>query len=218
MVVTRYEKDKERLQKYLPQLRGCAGLSAEALAKRIGTTKQAISFMEKHLDKPMTKMQYICIRSVFDEEYYKNPDNLNLRDCYDLVFSDPDFYEENIIRIEYAMHQAVEDTKIQKKKNRAKVKNTGTALVEGTIAGTTAATLGVGGIAAATFPLMFPVVGIAAALVGGAVVSTKGKSRKEDLAKTENKRASSQIVHSDWLCEAFNEMSENNKNDESLTE
>lgn len=102
--MTRYEKDKERLQKYLPQLRGCAGLSADALAQKVGITKQAISFMEKHPEKPMTKMQYICIRSVFDEEYHKNPDNLNLRDCYDLVFSDPDFYEENLIRIEYAMH------------------------------------------------------------------------------------------------------------------
>lgn len=211
----RYEKDKERLQKYLPQLRGCAGLSADALAQKIGTTKQTISFMEKHPEKPMTKMQYICIRSVFDEEFYKNPDNLNLRDCYDLVFSDPDFYEENITRIEYAMHQAVEDTKIQKKKNRAEAKITGAALTGGTMAGATAATLGVGGIAAATFPLMFPTVGIAAALVGGAMISTKGKNNKEEMAKAKNKRASGRIVHSDWLCEAFDSMQENSKNDES---
>lgn len=212
--MTRYEKDKERLQKYLPQLRGCAGLSADALAQKVGITKQAISFMEKHPEKPMTKMQYICIRSVFDEEYHKNPDNLNLRDCYDLVFSDPDFYEENLIRIEYAMHQAVEDTKIQKKKNRAEAKLTGSTLAGGTMAGTTAATLGVGGIAAATFPLMFPAVGITA-LVGGAVASSKGKSKKKELGKEKSKRASSKIVHSDWLCEAFDEIQENSKNDES---
>lgn len=212
--MTQYEKDKERLQKYLPQLRGCAGLSADALAQKVGITKQSISFMEKHPEKPMTKMQYICIRSVFEEECYKNPDNLNLRDCYDLVFSDLDFYEKNLIRIEYAMHQAVEDTKIQKKKNRAAAKITGTALAGGTMAGTTAATLGVGGIAAATFPLMFPAAGIAV-LVGGAVVASKGKSKKAEFDKVKNKRASNKIVHSDWRCEAFDEIQENNINGES---
>ena len=79
------------------------------------------------------------------------------------------------------MHQAVEDTKIQKKKNRAEAKLAGAAISGSAIAGTTAATLGVGGIASVTFPLMFPAVGIAAALVGGAVAA-KGKktSRKED--------------------------------------
>ena len=160
-------------------------------------------------------MQYICIRSVFDEEYFKNPENLNLRDCYDLVFSEPDFYEENITRIEYAMHQAVEDTKIQKKKNRVEAKLVGAAISGATMAGTTAATLGVGGIAAATFPLMFPAVGIAAALVGGAVASSKGKNKKEEITKVKSKRASSRIVHSKWLCEAFDAMQENGKSDES---
>lgn len=212
--MTRFEKDRERLQKYLPQLRGCAGLSADALAQKVGTTKQAISFMEKHPEKPMTKMQYICIRSVFDEEYHKNPDNLNLRDCYDLVFSDPDFYDENITRIEYAMHQAVEDTKIQKKKNRAEAKLAGAAISGSAIAGTTAATLGVGGIASVTFPLMFPAVGIAAALVGGAVAAKGKKTSKKEDDKAKSKRASSKIVHSDWLCEAFDEIQENNADDE----
>ncbi|MDO4452718.1 MAG: hypothetical protein Q4B89_07875 [Lachnospiraceae bacterium] len=212
--MTQYEKDKERLQKYLPQLRGCAGLSADALAQKIGITKQAICFMEKHLEKPMTKMQYICIRAVFEEECYKNPDNLNLRDCYDLIFSDLDFYEKNLARIEYAMHQAVEDTKIQKKKNKAEAKISGTSFATGTMAGTTAATLGVGGIAAATFPLMFPAAGIAA-LVGGAVVASKGKKKKSELDKVKNKRASNKIVHSDWRCEAFDEIPEKYTNDES---
>ena len=67
--MSQYEKDKERLQLYMAQLRGCAGLSAEALANKVGLTKQAISYMETHPEKPMTKMQYICIRAVFDEEY-----------------------------------------------------------------------------------------------------------------------------------------------------
>lgn len=132
--------------------------------------------------------------------------SFNLRDCYDLVFSDPVFYDENIARIEYAIHQAVEDTKIQKKKNRADVRLAGTAITGGAIAGATAATLSVGGIAAVTFPLIFPAVGIATALVGGTVASKGKKASKKADDKEKIKRASSKIVHSDWLCEAFDEV------------
>lgn len=195
-----YEKDKERLQLYMAQLRGCAGLSAEALANKVGLTKQAISYIETHTEKPMTKMQYICIRAVFDEEYRKNPENINLRDCYDLVFSDPTFYDEHRDRVEYAMYQAVEDTKTQKKKNRADAKKANSALsaAGGSLVGATAATVGIGGIATATFPLMFPIVG--AALVGTAVaVSTRKK--KSEVAHHE--RASSNVMHPCWMSEAF---------------
>ncbi len=213
-----YEIDKQRLQKYLPQLRGCAGLSAEALADKIGLTKQAISYIEKNdPEKPMTKMQYICIRAVFDEEYAKNPDNINLRDCYDLVFSDPEFYKKNIDRIEYAMYQAVEDTKTQKKRSKAEAKKTlneerttGDAVASlqkaarqnvMLAAGATAATKSIGGIAAATFPMMFAAVSLAAA---GAI---KAKQKKE---QEKVKRASHNVRHPDWMNEAFDAMSEEN--------
>lgn len=169
----RYSFDRRRLQKYLPQLRACAGFSAEVLAQKVGVTKQAISLMEKHIDKPITKMQYICIRAVFDNEILKNPDNLNLRDCYDLVFSDPAFYRENISRIEYAIYQTVEDTKKQKKKNRMDAKKD--AVGSGNLdvlklVGTTIATVAVGGVAAATFPMFFSPV------LGSMIVSTAVKT------------------------------------------
>lgn len=202
-MASKYEIDKVRLQKYLPQLRGCAGLSAEALGQKIGVSKQAVNYIEKHLEKPISKMQYICIRAIFDEECCKNPNNLNLRDCYDLVFSDVEFYEENKARIEYAMHQAVEDTKIQKRKNRAeaKKKNSEKAFVTASsLAGTTAATLGIGGVAAATFPLMFSAVGVAVAL-GAANIKKNAKKQEENISKSE--RASSMIHHTDWLSEVF---------------
>lgn len=203
--MSQYEKDKERLQLYMAQLRGCAGLSAEALANKVGLTKQAISYMETHPEKPMTKMQYICIRAVFDEEYRQNPENINLRDCYDLVFSDPIFYDEHKDRVEYAMYQAVEDTKTQKKKNRADAKKANSTLsaAGGSLVGATAATVGIGGIAAATFPLMFPIVGSA---IAGAAMAASTKKRRNEVA---HERASSNVSHPSWMTEAF-DAAENN--------
>lgn len=216
----RYEYDVERLQRYLPQLRGCAGLSAEAFGKKVGMKKQAINFIEKHPEKALTKMQYICFRAVFDDEYLKNTENINLRDCYDLVFSDPKFYEENKARIEYALYQAVEDTKIQKRKNRAEAKKanshkTGvvgavTGAITGasaTLAGTTAATIGIGGIAAATFPLLFPV---GAVITGMALASSKSK-KKSDPGVT---RESSKINYTEWMRVAFESVIEESNAEE----
>lgn len=223
-----YKRDKERLQKYLPYLRGCAGLSAEALANKVGLTKQAISYIETHLDKPMTKMQYICIRGVFDEEFINNPENINLRDCYDLIFSDPDFFYDNIDKVEYALNQAVEDTKLQKKRlrydqrknNSDKSKSSKTKFMMGA----TAATIGIGGIAALFFPFAFPGAATAAALsavvahpAGAAAaaatasaiasidtVKNKVKGNQNKSNKLELERASNNITHSGWLSEAHN--------------
>lgn len=206
-MISQYEYDRDRLQKYLPQLRGCAGLSAEALGQKLGITKQAVNAIEKRSNRPLTKMQYICIRAVFDEECSKNPDNINLRDCYDLVFSEPDFYKKNIQKIEYAMHQAVEDTKIQKRKNRAEAKKN-TAIAAGTtLAGATTATIAIGGIAATIFPLVFPVIGVAAT---GAMVSNSISKEKEQKANLE--RASNEVKRASWLSQAF-EAKETNTNE-----
>lgn len=217
-MTSRYEYDRDRLQKYLPQLRGCAGLSAEALGQKLGITKQAVNAMEKHTDKPLTKMQYICIRAVFDEECSKNPDNLNLRDCYDMVFSDPEFYEENVARIEFAIHQAVEDTKIQKRKNRAEAKKSAdstskdiAAVPTKTFAGTTAATMGIGGIAAATFPLMFPMIGAVAA-AGILAENQKARAKKEEQMPPVT-RTSEELKQTSWLSQAFEAIEK--KSDES---
>ncbi len=199
-----YLLDRARLQRYMAQLRGCAGLSAEALGAKIGLTKQAISHIENHPEKPITKMQYVCIRAIFEEEYCKNPDNINLRDCYDLVFSEPEFYEENRDRIEYAIYQAVEDTKKQKKITRTEAKKAGKPSAP-IVAGATATTVGIGGIAALTFPLIFPLVGAA---VGGMVIAKAMTKEKRKDNSNIDKRASSSIKHSKWMQDAFETIEE----------
>lgn len=230
---SRYEFDRDRLQRYLPMLRACADFSAEDLAQKVGTSKQMISILETHLDKQMSKMQYIAIRHAFEEEYYKNRENINLRDCYDLVFSEPSFYIENRNRIDFAIQKAVEDTKLYKQKIRAEIKkekrkirnmeSAGTAgVIAGSamgammstsvttgalsLAGATSTTLAVGGIAAATFPMIFPLVGIAAA-TAGTIIHSQGRPKDGKKSKhgknSVTQRASNTIVHSDWIAEAL---------------
>ena len=200
--MNRYLLDKERLQKYLPQLRACAGFSVEVLAAKVGLTKQAISFMENHLDKSLTKLQYLGIRSVFDEEIYNHQDNINLRDCYDLVFSDPNFYKENKDRIEYAIYQAVEDTKRQIKKNRADAKKNGLKSKIQLITATEA-TLAVGGVAAATFPMAFPLLplGMSALLLKDTM--KKINKNSQNIQPKQN-RASEKLFHPKWMSEVIN--------------
>ncbi len=205
--MNQYIEDRDRLQIYLPYLRACAGLSMEDLAKRIGITKQGINYIEhmhqlpEYPEKHMTKMQYICIRAVFEEEYYKNPQNINLRDCYDLVFSDHEFYKANEKKIKYALYQMVEDTKNHKKKSSMEARKSGKSLTASSYStGATAATLAAGGIAAMEFPLVFPA--IVGAVIGGTIAAAKEKKKNKDSNVT-SKRASQKIIHSDWMSEAF---------------
>ena len=202
--MNQFELDKERLQRYLPQLRGCAGLSSEALASKIGLTKQAINYIERHQDKPMTKIQYICIRSVFDEEYYHNKSNINLRDCYDLVFSDASFYLAEKDRIEFAIYQALEDAKSVRKqaKKIARKNKTDGAILDAAktavvCAGATSATLAIGGIATATFPTVFPV------MLGTALATVTHKMINVGEKTDHSNRASNDIKHPKWLEEAL---------------
>ncbi len=223
---TRLEYDMERTVTYLPFLRKCAGLSAEALASKIGLTKQGISYIETHPEAKFGRLQYIGIRLAFEDEIRKNRENINLIDCYDLVYSDPKFYEENRARIEYAMHQAVEDTKIQKRKNRAMQKekknlknedrfsiSSDIGIASGSsLAGATAATMAIGGVASATFPLFFPLVAVGAAVVGAAAIKmSKKDGNKNEKDKEQSllqcNRASNTIFsaeYSPWLMEALN--------------
>ncbi|MBQ7562359.1 MAG: DEAD/DEAH box helicase family protein [Lachnospiraceae bacterium] len=143
-----YENDIVRLQKYLPQLRKCAGLSAEELGKKLGVTKQAISALEAYKDKMISKVHYIALRSVIDDELLKQKQNINLRDCYDLVFSDPDFYKKYEEKIEYTIGLIIED--IKKQKTKGTLKESASCFVR-----TTEETIKMGGTAHFVFPEYF---------------------------------------------------------------
>ena len=205
----RYKFDKARLQKYLPQLRACAGLSIEELATKVGLTKQFISYLENHLDKPMKKLHYLGIRLVFNEEICKNPENINLRDCYDMVFSDPIFFKDNKERVEYAIYQAVEDTKKHVKLERKLNKKRGKNLV--CKAGATSATLAIGGVAAAVFPMMFSAALIPLGIGVAAALKKKNNADGKDNSSNANKipeRPSQSIIHAAWLSDIIESQDE----------
>ena len=58
-----------RLQKHLALIRSCAGWTAAVLAEKLGVKRQTISTIEQGEEKyKMTKMQYLAIRKVLDDE------------------------------------------------------------------------------------------------------------------------------------------------------
>lgn len=57
----------ERLQEHLGTIRKAAGWTGERLANELGVTKQTISSLETGKTQ-MTKMHYLAIRSVFNNE------------------------------------------------------------------------------------------------------------------------------------------------------
>lgn len=61
----------ERLQSHLATIRKAAGWSGERLATELGVTKQTISSLETGKTQ-MTKMHYLAIRSVFNNEIAVN--------------------------------------------------------------------------------------------------------------------------------------------------
>lgn len=61
--------DKTLLQDNLALIRGCAGWTAETLAKKLGVKRQTVSTIERgHEHYEMTRMQYLAIRKVLDDE------------------------------------------------------------------------------------------------------------------------------------------------------
>ena len=56
-----------RFQNILPLVRGSLGWSAEELGDRIGVTRQTINNIERK-KTPLSKTQYIAMRSVIDAE------------------------------------------------------------------------------------------------------------------------------------------------------
>ena len=58
-----------RLQRHLLLIRSCAGWTAAALGEKLGVKRQTISTIEQGEEKyKMTRMQYLAIRKVLDDE------------------------------------------------------------------------------------------------------------------------------------------------------
>ena len=58
-----------RLQRHLPLIRSCAGWTAAALGEKLGVKRQTIITIEQGEAKyKMTRMQYLAIRKVLDDE------------------------------------------------------------------------------------------------------------------------------------------------------
>ena len=68
-----------RLQRHLPLIRSCAGWTAAMLGDKIGLKRQTISTIEQGEDKyKMTKLQYLAIRKVLDDEIGSSKDDTQM--------------------------------------------------------------------------------------------------------------------------------------------
>ena len=68
-----------RLQKYLTLVRSCAGWTAATLADKLGVKRQTISTIEQGEEKyQMTRMQYLAIRKVLDDEINSSKDDTQM--------------------------------------------------------------------------------------------------------------------------------------------
>ena len=68
-----------RLQRNLALIRSCAGWTAAELADKLGVKRQTISTIEQGEEKyKMTRMQYLAIRRVIDEEIEASKDDTQM--------------------------------------------------------------------------------------------------------------------------------------------
>lgn len=88
------EAKVERLQSHLALLRTCAGWSAASLGERLGVTRQMVSNIEN--GRKLTRMQYLAIRRVFDEEIKTFPnDTRMLEDVIAALIDTPEKYTKD---------------------------------------------------------------------------------------------------------------------------
>ena len=85
-----------RLQKYLALARGCAGWTAATLAEKLGVKRQTVSTIEQvNGHYQMTRMQYLAIRKVFDDEIAASKNETRmLYYVLDALVDHPDKYTE----------------------------------------------------------------------------------------------------------------------------
>ena len=91
------ENDRVKLQKHLSVIRKIAGWTAEDLGKLIGVTKQTISNIETQRTS-LTKLQYIAIRAVIDNEIVATPENTALAQVVKVLLDSNEKSEEDAIR------------------------------------------------------------------------------------------------------------------------
>ena len=86
----------KRLDEILLLVRGATGWSAQEFGDRIGVTRQTINNLETHRrDCHLTKIQYIAIRSVLDEEIETHPEDTEmLRVILDAFVDHPENYTD----------------------------------------------------------------------------------------------------------------------------
>ena len=86
-----------RLQRHLPLIRSCAGWTAATLGEKLGVKRQTISTIEQGEDKyKMTRMQYLAIRKVLDDEIAAAKDETQmLSTVLDALVDHPDNYTDD---------------------------------------------------------------------------------------------------------------------------
>ena len=90
------DEEIKRLDEILLLVRGAVGWTAQEFGDRIGVTRQTINNLETHRRNcHLTKIQYIAIRSVLDEEMEKHPkDTEMLRVILDAFVDHPEKYKD----------------------------------------------------------------------------------------------------------------------------
>ena len=90
------EEEIQRLDEILLLVRGAVGWTAQEFGDRIGVTRQTINNLETHRRNcHLTKIQYIAIRSVLDEEMEKHPKETEmLRVILDAFVDRPEKYKD----------------------------------------------------------------------------------------------------------------------------
>lgn len=85
-----------RLQRHLSLIRCCAGWTAAALAEKLGVKRQTISTIEQGEEKyKMTRMQYLAIRKVLDDEIAASKDDTQMLGAVlDALVDHPDAYTD----------------------------------------------------------------------------------------------------------------------------
>lgn len=86
-----------RLQENLSVIRSCAGWTASSLSEKLGVKRQMISTIEQGAEKyKMTRMQYLAIRKVLDDEVKDSPEDDTRMLCavIDALVDHPEKYTE----------------------------------------------------------------------------------------------------------------------------